>query len=64
MDADNKKLTVTPVNALSNYSDYKFVVYPGIKTAVGEPIFTGKVYSIKTGMEDSDKFDRIDDESC
>lgn len=62
MDADNKKLTVTPVNALSNYSDYKFVVYPGIKSAVGEPIFTGKVYSIKTGMEDSDKFDRIDDE--
>ena len=62
MDADNKKLTVTPVNALSNYSDYKFVLYPGIKSAVGEPIFTGKVYSIKTGMEDSDKFDRIDDE--
>ncbi len=62
MDADNKKLTVTPVNSLSNYSSYKFVVYPGIKSATGEPIFTGKVYSIKTGMEDSDKFDRIDDE--
>ena len=42
MDADNKKLTVTPVNALSNYSDYKFVVYPGIKSAVGEPIFTDR----------------------
>ena len=62
MDADNKKLTVTPVNVLSNYSSYKFVVYPGIKSAADEPIFTGKVYSIKTGMEDSDKFDRIDDE--
>ncbi|WP_294547088.1 glucoamylase family protein [uncultured Bacteroides sp.] len=62
MDADNKKLTITPVNSLSNYSTYKFVVYPGIKSAAGEPIFTGKVYSIKTGMEDSDKFDRIDDE--
>lgn len=62
MDADNKKLTITPENSLSNYSTYKFVVYPGIKSAAGEPIFTGKVYSIKTGMEDTDKFDRIDDE--
>lgn len=62
MDDDNKKVTVTPINSLGNYSSYKFVVYPGIKSSAGEPIFTGKVYSIKTGMEDSDKFDRIDDE--
>ena len=55
-------MTVTPINSLGNYSSYKFVVYPGIKSSAGEPIFTGKVYSIKTGMEDSDKFDRIDDE--
>lgn len=62
LDEENKKLTITPVNPLGNYSTYKFVLYPGVKSTTGSPIFTGKVYSIQTGMEDSDKFERIPDE--
>lgn len=62
LDEANKKLTVTPANPLGNYSTYKFVLYPGMKSSSGAPIFTGKVYSIQTGMEDTDKFDRIPDD--
>lgn len=62
LDAENKKLTLTPANPLNNYTTYKLVLYPGMKSVSGDPIFTGKVYKIKTGMEDSDKFDRIPDE--
>lgn len=62
LENDHKKLTITPVNPLGNYATYKFVIYPGIKSTSGAPIFTGKIYSLKTGMENSDKFERITDE--
>lgn len=62
LESEGKKLTVTPANLFSNYTTYKFILYPGIKSVSGESVFTGKVYKIKTGMEDSDKFPRIPDD--
>lgn len=61
LDSDHKKLTITPANLLSDYTTYKFILYPDMKSINGDPIFTGKVYKLKTGMEDTDKFPRIPD---
>lgn len=59
---DGNQISITSVDALKSFATYKLVLYPGMKSASGEPIFTGKVYKIQTGMDYSDKFDRIPDE--
>lgn len=55
-------LTVAPKSDLRSFGTYSLVVQTGLRSAAGAPITTGKVLTIKTGMNLSDKFDRIDDE--
>ena len=38
------------------------MINPGVKSTSGVFLTNGKVYEIRTGMDDSDKFDRIPDE--
>ena len=56
------KLSLTPTGGFKSFSSYKLVINPGVKSTSGVLLSNGKVYEIKTGMDDSDKFDRIPDE--
>lgn len=59
---DGQTLTITPEKELKSYSTYTLVVQPDLLSTGGAKIATGKVISIATGMNDSDKFERIDDD--
>lgn len=48
--------------ALKSFASYKLVIHPGLRSEAGVPLETGKVYTLQTGMDDSDKFERIPDE--
>ncbi len=61
-NVDGKKITITPSSILTTFADYKLIINSGLKSAAGMLITTGKVYTVKTGMDDSDKFPRITDE--
>ena len=56
------KLSLTPIGGFKSFSSYKLVINPGVKSTSGVSLTNGKVYEIRTGMDDSDKFDRIPDE--
>ena len=56
------KLSLTPTGGFKSFSSYKLVINPGVKSTSGVSLTNGKVYEIRTGMDDSDKFDRIPDE--
>jgi hypothetical protein len=43
------------------YTQYELVINTGLRSESGVPVFTGKVFSIRTGIDLSDKFDRIPD---
>ena len=60
--SDADKLSLTPTGGFKSFSSYKLVINPGVKSTSGVLLSNGKVYEIKTGMDDSDKFDRIPDE--
>ncbi len=55
-------LTVAPAAELKSYGSYSLVVRTGLRSDRGEPISTGKVITIQTAMNRSDKFDRIGDD--
>lgn len=57
-----EKLSLTPTGGFKSFSSYKLVINPGVKSTSGVSLTNGKVYEIRTGMDDSDKFDRIPDE--
>lgn len=59
---DGRTVTIAPEKELKSYSSYTLVVQPDLLSAEGTKIATGKVITIGTGMDDSDKFERIDDE--
>lgn len=56
------KLSLIPAGGFKSFSSYKLVINPGVKSTSGILLINGKVYEIGTGMDDSDKFDRIPDE--
>lgn len=56
------ELVLTPENGFKNFTSYKLVVNPGVKSTSGVPLQSGKVYEINTGMDNTDKFERIPDE--
>jgi len=57
-----RRVTVEPDAALRSYATYRLIVNSGLKSAGGEPILTGKVISLHTGLDASDKFPQITDE--
>lgn len=56
------ELTLVPENGFKSFSTYKLVINPGVKSTSGTSLASGKVYEIRTGMDNSDKFERIPDE--
>lgn len=59
---NDKTIIVEPKSALTPFSSYQFVIGPNIKSQNGTPILTGKIYSIATAIDMTDKFPRIPDE--
>ena len=57
-----KKVSMTPKEGFKILSSYKLIVNPGVKSTSGTLLSNGKVCMIKTGMDDTDKFERIPDE--
>lgn len=58
----DKKVELKLASPLIVYTNYEVVVLPNLKSATGEKINTGKIYNISTGVDMSDKFERITDE--
>lgn len=56
------KISLSPVNGFKILSSYKLVVNPGVKSTSGAMLSNGKVCTIKIGMDNTDKFERIPDE--
>lgn len=56
------KLSWVPVDGFKSFSSYKLVINPGITSTSGVSLTSGKVCDIHTGMDESDKFERIPDE--
>ena len=56
------ELTLVPENGFKSFTSYKLVINPGVKSTSGKTLSSGKVYEISTGMDNSDKFERIPDE--
>ena len=52
-----------PLTGLQAYEHYELIIDAGLKSEAGAAIFTGKVFSITTGIDLSDKFERIDDDA-
>jgi hypothetical protein len=44
------------------FSSYQLIIFPNLKSQLGTNIFTGRTFSLSTGMDLSDKFPRIPDE--
>ncbi|MDR1783088.1 MAG: beta-glucosidase [Dysgonamonadaceae bacterium] len=61
-DASDNPAIKLIISALKPYNLYEMVINTGLKSETGKPVFSGKVISIKTGMDMSDKFERIPDE--
>lgn len=55
-------LSLTPVGGFKMLSSYKLVINPGVKSVSGALLSEGKVCTIRTGTDDSDKFERIPDD--
>lgn len=61
-DTDKNKVFIKPVQELSPYTEYELVINTGLKSTSGARIASGKVYSVVTGINPTDKFPRITDE--
>ncbi len=59
---DKNTVIIKPVKELSPYADYQLVINTGLKSESGSLIASGKVYSISTGINPTDKFPRISDD--
>lgn len=57
-----KEVVMTPTGGLKSFTTYQLVVNTGVLSIHGSPLSEGKVCSIVTGMDNSDKFDRIPDD--
>lgn len=57
-----RSVTLTPDKSLDAGAEYQLVVNTRLATPSGVKIFGGKVVTITTSDDDSDKFDRIPDE--
>lgn len=58
----NNTVLIKPITPLASFTTYQFEILRGLYAVSGARIQTGKVYSITTGMDQTDKLPRISDE--
>ncbi len=58
----NNTVLIKPIAPLASFTTYQFEILRGLYAISGARIQTGKVYTITTGMDQTDKFPRISDE--
>ncbi|WP_203558652.1 glucoamylase family protein [Bacteroides sp. 51] len=61
INTDNNPV-ITITSGVQQFAGYELTINTGLKSNEGVSILTGKVYSLSTGMNLSDKFPRITDE--
>ncbi|MEG0498630.1 MAG: Ig-like domain-containing protein, partial [Alistipes sp.] len=61
-DSD-RTIVITPTKELKSYGSYSLILQPDLLSHEGQKIASGKVITIATGLNRSDKFERIDDEA-
>ena len=54
-----QQVNIVPTEKLKNSTTYKLVVNPGIKSASGVLLESGRTCTLETGIDNTDKFDRI-----
>jgi hypothetical protein len=54
--------TIIATSELAPFSTFQLVVFPGLRSQAGTNIFTGRTFTLSTGLDMSDKFPRIPDE--
>ncbi len=59
---NNKSVQIKTSTPLTSFTTYQFETLRGLYAVSGARIQTGKVYTITTGMDQTDKFPRISDE--
>ena len=59
---ENKRIEITAAPYFDNFSTYQLTIHPNLKSTSGVILSNGKIYTIKVGMDHTDKFDRIPDE--
>lgn len=59
---EEKTVTIQSNTPLNQFTAYKLTINTGLKSVSGNPISTGKIYTITTGIDPSDKFPRISDD--
>ena len=59
---NNNSVQIKTSTPLASFTTYQFEILRGLYSVSGARIQTGKVYTITTGMDQTDKFPRIDDE--
>ncbi|WP_222707181.1 glucoamylase family protein [Pontibacter qinzhouensis] len=59
---NNRTVIVTPENNLSSFSSYELAVTSSLRSATGGRLVNPVTISLKTGLDDTDKFPRIPDE--
>ena len=58
----NNTVLIKPIAPLASFTTYQFEILRGLYAISGARIQTGKVYTITTGMDQTDKFPRSSDE--
>lgn len=59
---ENRTITVTSEKELSALTSYELIINTGLKSVSGNAILSGKVFTLSTGIPQSDKFPRITDD--
>lgn len=54
-----EKISISPSEKLKNFTTYKLVVNPGIKSVSGALLESGQTCTLQTSIDNSDKFERI-----
>lgn len=57
-----KEVSIRTANPLNQFATYRLTINTGLKSSSGNSIVSGKIYSITTGIDPTDKFPRISDE--
>lgn len=59
---EGNTITIQPNIPLNQFTAYRLTINTGLKSVSGNPVLTGKIYTINTGIDPTDKFPRISDE--
>ncbi|SCD21374.1 hypothetical protein PSM36_2573 [Proteiniphilum saccharofermentans] len=59
---EGNTVAIQSTTPLNQFTAYRLTINTGLKSVSGNPISTGKIYTITTGIDPVDKFPRISDE--